>query len=266
MKNQITTILFIWISLAYAMAQSNEIIVPVSDPTKRGKLNVNIHYGSITVKGLPRKDVLVKYVSGEEDERKSKTKDGLKRISGGSLDLEVSEDKNEVKVESGSWSKKLNLTIEVPLGFDLDLSTYNDGDVLVSNIQGSIEISDYNGSIKAENISGSVLADSYNGEIKITFDKITEGTPMSFSTYNGDIDLTFPPTLKATLKMKTEQGEVLSSFDMTVLKNGPVQKKDAKGGVYKVVVDEWVKGEVNGGGPEFTMKNYNGDIIIRKKQ
>jgi hypothetical protein len=265
MKKQATIILLIWISLTSVLAQSNEIIVPISEPTKRGKLNVNIHYGSIIVKGLPRKDVLVKYVGGEEEESKSKTKDGLKRISGGSLDLEVSEDKNEVKVESSSWSKKLNLTIEVPSGFDLELSTYNDGDVIVSNIQGSVEISDYNGSITAENISGSVLADSYNGEIKVTFDKITEGTPMSFSTYNGDVDLTFPSTLKATLKMKTEQGEVLSSFDMNVVKNGPVQKKDTKGGVYKVVVDEWVKGDVNGGGPEFTCKNYNGDIIIRKK-
>ena len=41
--------------------------------------------------------------------------------------------------------------------------------------------------------------------------------------------------------------------------------KDTKAGVYKVVVDDWKRGEVNGGGPEFTMKNYNGDILIRKK-
>lgn len=285
MKKQLITVMLICISAMYAIGQSNEILVPLSEPTKRGKLKVDIHYGSITVKGLPRKDVSVKYVNGEDDERddtpslpklpalarrtdNGKTpsnKDGLKKIAGGALDLEISESKNEVTVESSSWSKKLNLTIEVPSGFDLDLSTYNDGDVVVSNIQGSIEISDYNGSIMAENISGSVLADSYNGEIKITFDKITEGTPMSFSTYNGDIDLTFPPTLKASLKMKTEQGEVLSSFEMNVVKNGPVQKKDVKGGVYKVVVDEWVKGDINGGGPEFTLKNYNGDIIIRKK-
>jgi hypothetical protein len=33
----------------------------------------------------------------------------------------------------------------------------------------------------------------------------------------------------------------------------------------KVVVNEWVKADINGGGPEFSMKNYNGDILIRKK-
>ena len=65
--------------------------------------------------------------------------------------------------------------------------------------------------------------------------------------------------------MKTEQGEILSSFDMTIIKSGPVQKKSPKSGTYKVVIVEWVKGDINGGGAEFSMKNYNGDIIIRKK-
>jgi hypothetical protein len=65
--------------------------------------------------------------------------------------------------------------------------------------------------------------------------------------------------------MKTEQGEILSGFDMKMLESGPVQKKDIKSGTYKVVIDEWVKGEVNGGCPEIYMKNYNGDVIIRKK-
>jgi DUF4097 and DUF4098 domain-containing protein YvlB len=88
---------------------------------------------------------------------------------------------------------------------------------------------------------------------------------MSFSTFNGDIDLTFPSTLKATLKMKTEQGEIFTGFDVNITSRGPVQKKDAQGGVYKVVVDEWKHGEINGWGPEITMKNYNGEILVRKK-
>ncbi len=204
MKKHIIIMTLVIMSFVSSMAQSaNEIAVPLSDPTKRGKLKVHINYGSVTVKGSARKDLLVKYSQGDEDKEheddddrhKKSSKDGLKRISGGSLELEISEDDNSVKVESSSWSKKLNLTIEVPSGFDLNVSTYNDGDLQISNIQGALELSDYNGSITAENISGSVLATSYNGEIKITFDKVTESTPMSFSTYNGDIDLTFPSSL-----------------------------------------------------------------------
>jgi DUF4097 and DUF4098 domain-containing protein YvlB len=159
----------------------------------------------------------------------------------------------------------MDLEIEVPSGFDVKVSSYNDGDILITSIQGEVEITTYNGEIAAENISGSVIATTYNGEIKVTFDKVKEGVPMSYSTYNGDIDITFPSTLKASFKMKTEQGEILSGFDMNMIKSGPVQKKDSGSGTYKVVIDEWVKGEVNGGGPEISMRNYNGDVIIRKK-
>ncbi len=128
-----------------------------------------------------------------------------------------------------------------------------------------MELTNYNGEITAEGISGSVVATTYNGEIKATFDKVTDGAPMSFSTYNGDIDLTFPSTLKASLKMKTDQGEILTGFDVNLVKSGPVEKKEGKSGTFRVKVDEWVRGDVNGGGPEFVMKTYNGDVKVRKK-
>jgi DUF4097 and DUF4098 domain-containing protein YvlB len=255
----------------------DQFAVPLTDPAKRGKLKAHLNYGSITVKGTARKDVLVKYksVEGDEDcedcdedderDKSSNSREGLKRIGGGGMDLEVTEGNNIVKVQSDSWNNKLNLEIEVPTGFDLDVHTYNDGDLMITNIQGEVELTNYNGEITALNISGSVIATTYNGEIKVTFDKVTEGTPMSYSTYNGDIDITFPATLKASIKVKTEQGDIYSGFDVDFKSSGPVQKKDTKSGVYKVTIDEWKRGDINGGGPEITMKNYNGDVYLRKK-
>jgi DUF4097 and DUF4098 domain-containing protein YvlB len=145
------------------------------------------------------------------------------------------------------------------------VSTYNSGDILIENIQGELEIESYNGKITAEGISGSMIASTYNGPITVVFDKIKEGAPMSYSTYNGNVDLTFPASLKASFKMKTERGEILSGFDMKMITTNPVRKEDTKTGTYKVVIDKWVQGEVNGGGPEISMRNYNGNIIIRKK-
>ena len=275
MKNIICAVVLVLMSMAAYAQDSGEIPIPLSDPAKKGKLKVYINYGSITVKGTARKDVLVKYSAGrdnddnddddDDDDDKRGSKSGLKRIGGGTLDLEISENANFVKVTSDSWSNKCNLTLEVPSGMDMTLHTYNDGDIYVSNVQGEVELTNYNGEIGAENISGSLVATTYNGEIKATFDKITEGTPMSFVTYNGDIDLTFPATLKASLKMKTQQGEIMTGFDVKLTSSAPVQKTDSKGGTYKVTLDEWVRGDVGGGGPEFIMRNYNGDILVRKK-
>ena len=246
----------------------NQFTVPLSDPAQRATIKAHLNYGSITVKGTGRKDVLVKYSSEKEEDRDredSESRSGLKRVGGGGMDLELTENKNQVNIKSNSWNHRINLEIEIPSGSDLQLHTYNGGDLMVTNVEGELALTNYNGEITALNISGSVVASTYNGEIKVTFDKVAPETPMSFSTFNGDIDLTFPSTLKATLKMKTEQGEIFTGFDVNITSSGPVQKKDTQGGIYKVVVDDWKRGEINGGGAEITMKNYNGDILVRKK-
>lgn len=285
----LVTIGLIMITSAISKAQSaSEFTVPLSDPSKRCKLKTNINSGSVTVKGTARKDILVKYKAAEDDEDcedcseddrrnhhhnnnenknkgEAKSKEGLKRIGGSGLDMEVIEDNNAVKVKSKSWSQKVDIELEVPSGTDMEVSTYNDGDLIVTNVQGELELTNYNGEITALNISGSVVATTYNGEIKVTFDKVTDGAPMSFSTYNGDVDLTFPAALKASLKMKTEQGEIYTGFDLKLTSTGPIQKKDTNSGVYRVTVDDWKRGDVNGGGSEITVKNYNGDIYVRKK-
>src|SRR5688572_17361356 len=138
------TVGLVLISNAIAQAQSqNEFTVPLTDPAKRGKLNAHLNYGSITVKGTARKDILVKYASAEEDEEEDRknghlniklnkklnndrddddgeeSRAGLKRIGGGGMDLEVTENNNQVKVHSNSWHHRLNLEIEVPSGTDL---------------------------------------------------------------------------------------------------------------------------------------------------
>jgi hypothetical protein len=249
-----------------ANANANEFTVPLSDPAKRGKLKAHLNYGSITIKGTARKDILVRYTSlSEKDSKKPASKDGLKRIGGGGMDLEASENNNFVKVQSNSWNTKLSLEIEIPSDFDLQVHTYNDGDLIITNVQGDLELTNYNGEITAMNISGSVVATTYNGDIKATFDKVKDGTPMSYSTYNGDIDISFPAALKASLKMQTEQGEIYTGFDINMTSTGPVQKKETRSGGVRIVVDDWRRGDVNGGGAEITMKNYNGDIYVRKK-
>ncbi len=268
-------VIIMMMTTVLTLGQGNEFVVPFSDPAKRGKLKAHLNYGSITVKGTARKDVLVRYNSEADDDRdndhghKDKEggsgREGLKRIGGGGLELDASENGNLVKVSSGSWNVKTNLEIEVPSNIDLNVSTYNDGDLIITNIQGEVELTNYNGEITALNISGSVVATTYNGDVKVTFDKVTEGKPMSYSTYNGDVDLTFPAATKATFKMKTESGDIYTGFDMNITSSGPVKQQDPKSGTFKLKIDEWKRGEINGGGPEITMKNYNGDIYIRKK-
>ncbi len=264
MKKLITTILVL-VAIGGAQAQNTgELTVPFSEPGKRGKVRVDIRKGSIDVIGTARKDVLVKYRSSRSA-KNDKMKDGLKVIASAATDLEISERNNYIDIQSDSWNRGVNLVVEVPKNVDLHVETYNNGDLYIKNVSGEIVADNYNGKITAEEISGSLVADTYNGRIRASFDAITPDTPMAFTTYNGDVDLTLPSNFKATLKMKTARGEIYSGFDLSVKKNEPITKTEKKSGTYKVYLDDWVRGDVNGGGPEVMIKNYNGDIYLRKK-
>jgi len=244
---------------------SGEINVPLSNPDQRARVVVDLRKGSIEVVGTDRKDVLVRYEATGGNDSDEASKQGLRRIGSAALDLEITENNNDVDIESSSWQKGVNVYVEVPRNVDLHVETYNQGDLVIRNVNGEITADNYNGAITAENISGSLVADTYNGEIRATFNAVTPDTPMAFSTYNGNVDLTFPNSFKASMKMKTNRGDIYSGFDFAEVKSDPKKVVDKKSSTYKVYLDEWVRGSINGGGPEIMIENYNGDIYIRKK-
>jgi hypothetical protein len=60
-------------------------------------------------------------------------------------------------------------------------------------------------------------------------------------------------------------GDIFTDFDMVMKKGAPKEEKNSEKGIYKVSLEEWIRGDINGGGPEMTFKNFQGDIIIRSK-
>lgn len=262
-------ILFCFLALFFnqiVFSQNNDFTIPLSEVGKRGTLSIDNKMGPITIKGTNRQDVYVKYTNQEEEDNDNKmtAKSGMKRISGGGAGLEAGEQNNKVYVQTENWSKKIDMYVEVPRGFDLEVKSMNDGDIAIENVSGKVAIESLNGNIEAKNMEGSLVANTLNGDIIITFTKITAGTPMNFITFNGNVDVTLPSDTKANLKMKSEQGDIYTDFDMQTTK-APAPEKKENNGKKQLFVSGWVNGSINGGGPEFTMQNYNGDIYIRKK-
>ena len=252
-------------------AQEETIKVPLSDPSKPGKLKIAIITGSITVKGYSGKEVIVKAIRKEKQKKWRKDKEGdkkgLKRISVNSLEFRAEEDDNYVIVDTKSY-QAIDFEVQVPKNFSLKLKTINNGKIVVENVNGAMDISNTNGSITLTDVSGSVSADALNRDIKVTFVKVTPNAPMAFSSLNGDIDITFPKTIKADIKIKSDRGEVYTDFDINAKPSDAkvaVRNKSEKGKTYQVKVEKWITGTINGGGAEILFKNYNGDVIIRSK-
>ena len=254
----------------WAQDFNEEIAVPLSSPDKRGKLEVGQVRGNITIEAYSGKEVIIQASAGEggdcrgcdDDDRKRNVPSGMKRISSSPIELEASENNNVVEIETNSWKKPINLNIKIPADFDLEVSTVH-GKVEVTGINGTHEISSVNGPLTLRDMGGSVVSNTVNGTILVNFKSIQSNEPMSFVTLNGDVDVTFPGNVKARAKMRSDRGEIFTDFDMSVDRSKPEVKSDD--GEYKVSINSWVFGDINGGGPEYTFKNMNGDIIIRKE-
>jgi len=261
------------LSGAAAAQQGGERIpIPLTDPNRPAFLKVGILAGSISVKGYAGKEVIVEAIPAKDDEESEDKPEGkpegkLKLIPNTSLGLSAEEDDNTVSVNTGlrGGSRHIDLQIQVPSACSMKLSTINDGEITVENVSGDMEISNTNGSITLKQISGSAVAQTVNGEIHVSFTKVTPDKSMSFSTLNGDIDATFPASLKASVQMKLEQGEIYSDFDVQMQKTDARVEKSEKGkGKYRVSFDKSMRGTINGGGQEIQFTSFNGSLYLRK--
>ncbi|MFT5915325.1 MAG: hypothetical protein ACI81T_001826 [Bacteroidia bacterium] len=269
MKNTLI-ILLCFISFA-GFSQSErklvkEIPVPLSKPGAKGTLEIGLVKGSIKVQAYNGKEVIVKAFNYQDSEdSKTKEKGGMMRIPNNSFGLEITEEDNEVEIHSETWRKRMDFEILVPKNFDLKLGTVNSGDIYVEGISGSMEISNVNGSITLKDVSGSVLANTVNGKVIANFKEILKDTPMAFSSLNGKIDVTLPKGTKMTAKIKSDRGEIYSDFDMKV-RNQEMKVNKSGDNYKKISINQWIYGDVNGGGAEMMFKNMHGNIYIRKAE
>ncbi|MES2108682.1 MAG: DUF4097 family beta strand repeat-containing protein [Bacteroidota bacterium] len=250
-------------------ADKEQLVVPLSQPGKAYKLDVGLVDGSITVIGYEGKDIIIDAKDKDRNEKKHNQRngEGMHTLSGGRrADIQANENNNSVTVE-GEAGKTTNLILKVPQGdATIKLSTVNDGDIVVSNINGQLELTNTNGGIKATGISGSVVANTVNGNVVVIFKSIDPKAAMAFTTLNGNVDVTFPASLKANVKLKSDRGDIYTDFDVVAEEHKPTvtNQSTAKGKMYSLKIEDWVYGKINGGGPQLMMKNMNGNLYIRK--
>jgi len=257
-------------SMAQTETKDQQLIVPLSEPGKPYKLDVGLVSGSIKVTVYEGKDIVIDATGGErKNKRERETNDnkaGMRRIAGGeSLDVTAHEKGNTVTIGSDIPNKPINLTIKVPQGAtSVKLSTVNGGSIVANDLSGALEVSNVNGYIDLTNISGSVVANTVNGKVLVTFKSIDPRAAMAFSSLNGNVDVTFPAGLKANVKARSDRGDVFSDFDMVTDKTQSKANKTAKDGMYRLSIEDWIYGKIDGGGPEMMLKTMNGNIYIRK--
>ena len=250
--------------------QSDEQIVPFSDPSRPGKVEAQLLHGSIVVRGENRRDVSVVMRGGapvrERNDRP--VPPGMKRLNQ-TAGFEISEERNEIKIEASSFRPtNASLEIRVPLRTNLELGSVNGQTITVENVEGEIEIESLNGSVTLTNVAGSVLANTQNGPITATLSRVMADKAMAFTSFNGKVDVTMPASIKANLKMRSDNGDIFTDFDVQLQQAPAAAGRGTRNnrGKFQIEVNRSVYGSVNGGGPEIELRSFNGTIYLRKGQ
>ena len=263
-------LIIIFINLLFITVQiyaQEQIIVPLTDPNEPGVLIIDHIKGSIQVTGYEGEVVIVNASSrsSKTDNKDTSNNDGLKRIVSNTVQLSAQQKDNEIVVNTNSHKGTIDLAIRVPNNFSLKLKTYYNGEIKIKNVSGNMEITNINGDVSLEEISGSAVVNTIDGHILANFIGVTPETPMIFTSIEGKIDVTFPAEIKANVKMKSDNGEIFSDFEIKFENRKTQTEKSDKTGVHKVFLEEWTNGKINNGGPEILLKTLEGNIYIRKR-
>ena len=247
-------------------SSADQVTVPLSDPARPALIDVSLVQGSITVRGSSRRDVLV--TAQPETDRPSRRYDpdatGMRRIPQ-TAGFRISEDANRVKVSSENPNRSISFVIEAPSRSNVKLHTVNGGEILVENVDGDLTVSNTNGGITLNNVAGTVNAGTTNGNVRASMTRVDAQKEMAFTSLNGTVDVTLPPTTKANLRMRSDNGDVYSDFDVQLAASTPVvQENRGANGRYRISRNRSIVGAINGGGPEFELRTFNSNVYVRK--
>jgi putative adhesin len=252
-----------------AVAQDDQrLVVPLSDPSRPARLEIQLFSGDISVEGYDGKEVVIVADAPihDADRPEPARQDGLRRIQSSAVGLTVEENDNTVLVRMDFSPKNADLQIRVPRRTSVKASLVNGGDVEIDSVTGDHELANVNGDVIATDIAGSAVINATNGDVRATFTSVEAMKPMSFTSFNGDVDVTLPANIKADLIVGSQQGDVYTDFDVVSQTDPPnvTQRVGPRGG-REVRVSHQTRYAVGGGGSDIELRTFNGDVMIRKR-
>jgi hypothetical protein len=159
------------------------------------------------------------------------------------------------------FSYTLDFKIKVPAGIHVVVSTINDGEIVVENVNGIVRAHNINGGIALKNLIREASASTINGNVTVDYAK----NPINdcrFYSLNGDINASFEKGLAANFSFESFNGDFYTDIE-------PLQALPSK--VEKTKVGKGVKYKVNGsqykirtGGPLLDFETFNGNLKERK--
>lgn len=192
--------------------------IKFSDPSKPGTLKISLGRGDLVVQGEDNPEVAIR--TNARASGQTVRKDGLRVISS-AASFGLSEKDNVVTIDATSdmtgWKGGAEFKIKVPKNTSVVVQNSWGGDITCTGLNGDIDVKSQQGEIKLNDVGGAVLVETMNGKIAANLTEVRDGKPLSFTSWNGEVVLRLPQQAKATVRLRTQNGSVLTDFDENAL-------------------------------------------------
>ena len=162
-----------------------------------------------------------------------------------------------------SYEHNLNIKVKVPNSMVVDVSTVNNGEVLVKNTRGAyLRAENINGGITLTNITGKTKVNCINGPVTISY----ADNPKESSEYyslNGDINISYQKALSANISFKSMNGEMFTDFDINK-QFMRTNRSEGKGSKPKYRIESKPVVQIGKGSVDFDFETLNGNVYIKK--
>lgn len=197
--------------------ETNAATIKFSDPTKPGTLRVILAMGDLKITGADTPEISIDTDMASED--RTPRRDGM-RVLSESASYTLTEKDNTITLDAGhelTFGHSSSFVVTVPRNTTVVVNNSFGGEIDISQLTGDIEVKSLNGEVTLRDVTGGVLVETMNGEIDATIVAIKEGKPLSFTSMNGEIALKVPTDAKANVRLRTQNGAILTDFDEKTL-------------------------------------------------
>ena len=112
---------------------------------------------------------------------------------------------------------RVDYRLRVPRQIRLDELSTLQGDIVVHDVDGTMEAHNLHGDIEGINVSGSVRAHALTGNIFISLRALPDSRlPLQLATINGNVDLVMPAQANANLELSTVAGNIMGDYPFQV--------------------------------------------------
>ncbi len=147
---------------------------------------------------------------------------------------------------------RVDYKLRVPRQVHLDELSTLQGNIVVRDVDGSVEAHNLHGDIEGFNISGSVVAHALTGNIMLSMRTLPDiHLPLQLGTINGNVDLTMPSEANADLELSTVAGNITGGY--------PFQASETPG-------DSTRHAKVGAGGVHIELRTVRGNIHVGQRE